>query len=71
MLALVVSGRERKDNNVLNILPLTNQARQENMMYPLNQLTRPVILIGNFNAHNPLWGSEKKQPHEGKREKKI
>ena len=25
----------------------------------LEQLSAPMILLGDFNAHNPLWGSKK------------
>lgn len=28
----------------------------------LNQLERPYILVGDFNAHNPLWGSTSYNP---------
>ena len=36
-------------------LPLT----VEDMRELLEQLPVPMILLGNFNAHNPLWESEK------------
>ena len=40
-------------------LPPTDQVTEENMRDVLEQLPTPMILLGDFNAHNPLWGSEK------------
>ena len=40
-------------------LPPTDLVVEENMRDLLEQLPAPMILLGNFNAHNPLWGSEK------------
>ena len=40
-------------------IPSTDQGIEEDMRYLLEQLLAPVILLGDFNVHNPLWGSEK------------
>ena len=32
---------------------------EEDMREFLEQIPAPMILLGDFNAHNPLWGSEK------------
>ena len=32
------------------------------LMCLINQLPRPAIVLGDFNAHNPLWGSAKISP---------
>lgn len=29
----------------------------------IQQLTPPFIIVGDFNAHNPLWGAENPNPH--------
>ena len=39
--------------------PSTDQVTEEDMRELLEQLPAPMILLGDFNAHNPLWGSEK------------
>lgn len=26
----------------------------------INKVTSPIIWVGNFNAHNPLWGSQQR-----------
>ena len=36
-----------------------NTMTEENTRDCLEQLQAPMILLGDFNAHNPLWGSEK------------
>ena len=40
-------------------LPLTDQMTKEDMRDLLEQLPAPMILLGDFNTHNLLWGSEK------------
>ena len=40
-------------------LPPTDQVIEEDMIDLLKQLPAPRILLGDFNAHNPLWESEK------------
>ena len=40
-------------------LPPTDQMTEEDKKGQLEQLTAPMIQLGDFNAHNPLWGSEK------------
>ena len=40
------------------LLP-TDQVTEEDMRELLEQLPAPMILLGDFNAHNLLWGSEK------------
>ena len=41
-------------------LTLTDQVTQEVMRNLLEQISVPMILLGDFNVHNPLWGNEKK-----------
>ena len=40
-------------------LPPTDQVTEQELIDLLEQLPAPLILLGDFNAHNPLWGSEK------------
>ena len=40
-------------------LPPTEQVTEQELIDLLEQLPAPLILLGDFNAHNPLWGSEK------------
>merc|ERR1711976_637296 len=40
-------------------LPPTEQVTEQDLIDLLEQLPAPLILLGDFNAHNPLWGSEK------------
>ena len=40
-------------------LPPTNLVMEEDMRCLLEQLPAPMILLGDFKAHNQLWGSEK------------
>ena len=37
----------------------TDQVTEEDMRDLLEHLPAPMILLGDFNAHNSLWGSEK------------
>ena len=39
-------------------LPTTDQVTEADMRDLLEQLITPMILLGDFNAHNPLWESE-------------
>ena len=50
---------ERKNDNMLNISTPSDLVMEEGMRNLLKQLPSPMILLGDFNAHNPLWGSEK------------
>ena len=40
-------------------LPQTDQVTEEDMRELLEQLPAPMILLEDFNEHNPLWGSQK------------
>ena len=40
-------------------LPPTDQVREENMRDLLNQLSPPIIWMGDFNVQNPLWRTKK------------
>ena len=40
-------------------LPPTDQVTEEDTRDLLEQLPTPMILLDDFNAHNPLYGSEK------------
>ena len=40
-------------------LPPIDLVTEEDMRDLLEQLPAPMIVLGDFNAHNPLWGSEK------------
>ena len=40
-------------------LPPTDHVTEEDMRELLEQLLAPMILLGDFNTHNPLWGSKK------------
>ena len=40
-------------------LPPTDQVTKEDMRDLLKELPGPVLLLGDFNAHNPLWGGKK------------
>ena len=45
-------------------LPSTDQVTKEDMGELLKQLPAPMIVLGDFNAHNPLWESEKMNTRE-------
>ena len=49
----------RKRTRCSIYLPPIDQVTEENMTDLLEQFTAPMILLGNINSHNPLWGSEK------------
>ena len=51
---------KRKSTICSICLPLTDKG----MRHLLEQLPAPMILLGNFNAHKPLWGSEKMSTRE-------
>ena len=40
-------------------IPPTDQVTEEDMRDFLKQLPAPMILLGDFNKHNTLWGSER------------
>ena len=40
-------------------LPPQDIVREEDMRELLDQLPTPIILQGDLNAHNTVWGSEK------------
>ena len=42
--------------------------REEETRDLLKQLSAPMILLGDFNTHNPLWGSQKNEHRENARE---
>ena len=50
-------GREKKKDNMLNISTPTNIMTKKDMIDLLEQFSAPIILLENFNAHNPLWVS--------------
>ena len=58
-LRVVYLVRKRKRTICSIYLPQTNQVTQGDVRDLLEQLPIPTILLGDFNAHNPLWGSEK------------
>ena len=51
-------GREKKKDNILNISTPKDQATKDSRDL-LEQLPAPMILLEDFNARNPLWGSKK------------
>ena len=65
---------------MFNISTLTDQVTEEDMRDLLEQLPAPMILLGDFNAHNQLWGKEKRaqegenlqqiQPHVPKQKRR-
>ena len=57
--APIENGREKKKDNMLNISTPTDQMTEEDMRDLLEELPAPMILLGDFNASNPLWRSEK------------
>ena len=60
MVALEVYLVEKGKRTICFIyLPPTDQVIEEDKRYLLEQLSAPMILLEDFNAHNPLWGSEK------------
>ena len=44
---------------VLYIYPPTDLVTEDDMRELLEQLPAPMILLGDFIAHNPLWKSKK------------
>ena len=54
-LEVYLIGKEKK--TVCSIyLPPTDQVTEEHKRDLLEQLPAPMILLGDFNTHNPLWG---------------
>ena len=53
-----------KKNNMLNISTPNGSMTEEDMRDLLEQLPASMILLRNFNVHNPLWGSEKMSTRE-------
>ena len=49
---------EKKKDNMLNISTPTDQVTEEHMR-DLEQLPAPMVVLGDFNAHNTLYGSKK------------
>ena len=49
-----LTGREKKKDNMLNISTPTDQVTEEDIRDLLEQLPAPMILLVDFNAHNPL-----------------
>ena len=44
---------------VCNIyLPQSVPVRGADLYHLFEQLPRPFIVVGDFNSHNPLWGSD-------------
>ena len=41
-------------------IPPNYQLKYEELEVLCNQLPPPFVLVGDFNAHNPLWGSSRK-----------
>ena len=56
---MVYMAGKRKITICSIYLPPRDQVTEEDMKDLLEQLPAPMILLGDFNAHNPLWGSEK------------
>ena len=50
-------------------LPPTDQVIDEDMRDLLKELPAPMILLGDFNAHNPLWRNEKMSTRRRMKEK--
>lgn len=45
--------------NILNVyLPPGSQIKKEEIMELIAQIPEPFILVGDLNAHHPLWGSD-------------
>ena len=48
-----------KTISICNVyLPPNRPIDKYDLVSLINQLPRPAILLGDFNAHNPLWGSD-------------
>ncbi|KAF0763014.1 Endo/exonuclease/phosphatase domain-containing protein [Aphis craccivora] len=47
---------ENFTNKSINIHSLTKEVNIENIIH---QLQQPFIIVGDFNSHNPIWGSHK------------
>ena len=51
---------EKRNRKICSIyLPPIDQVTEEDMIDLLEQLQAPMILLVDFNSHNPLWGSKK------------
>ena len=48
-----------------NIYHPTDQVTEEDKRDLLEQLPAPMILLGDFNTHNPLWGGSEKKSTTG------
>lgn len=43
-------------------LPPSDNIQLQPLIDLYNQLPKPAIIVGDFNAHNPLWGSRNRSP---------
>jgi len=61
----------KEKSTICNIyLPNQKNFNTRDMEHIIQQLPTPFILLGNFNAHNPIWGSTKTDPR-GKEIEKL
>jgi hypothetical protein len=54
---------------MFDLHPPTIQTRITKLNNLINQLPSPYIIMGDFNGHNPLWGSDKLTDKSKKKKK--
>ena len=55
-------GKEEKMTICSIYLPPIEQVTEEDIRDLMEQLPAPMILLGQFNTHKSLFGSEKNEP---------
>lgn len=56
--AIAVRINSPKKITICNLyLPQSQKAEEDNLNQLIAQLPKPFFLLGDFNSHNPLWGS--------------
>ena len=64
----VVADRISKPDNVcLAMYTGSNKITKQQLLEIMNQLPRPIVLMGDLNAHHELWGRRNLWDQRGKR----